>query len=160
MRIRTSNLFSSWQRAKAPYLTSAMGTRYFYLVEEYFSHLDIINHPYCDATWVNKSPLYLEGAKRKKRVPQPRIELGISGSQPDEMTIFLLWQNKRETPLGIEPRNNSSVDCRNSTMRRSPFCDFKGGEVIQRFELWSTGSKPVILTTIRYHQKFGVCRLG
>ena len=29
----------------------------------------------------------------KKGVPQPRIELGISGSQPDEMTIFLLWQS-------------------------------------------------------------------
>lgn len=37
----------------------------------------------------------------------------------------------------------------------------KRNEVIQRFELWSTGSKPVILTTIRYHQKLRkVCRLG
>ena len=65
---------------------------------------------------------YREGAlkqgKKRGRVPQPRIELGISGSQPDEMTIFLLWQKYKETPLGIEPRNNSSVDCRNSTMRR------------------------------------------
>ena len=26
-------------------------------------------------------------------MPDPRIELGISGSQPDEMTIFLVWLN-------------------------------------------------------------------
>lgn len=44
-----------------------------------------------DQAGENSNPK-LQAPAGAKRVPQPRIELGIPGSQPGEMTIFLLWQ--------------------------------------------------------------------
>lgn len=86
-RIRTSNLFGSGhlsQGALPNFSHGAVG----YVVLEDEIHAVLYIKTITGATGRTQTQVFAEA----KRVPQPRIELGIPGSQPGEMTIFLLWR--------------------------------------------------------------------
>lgn len=86
-RIRTSNLFGSGhlsQGALPNFSHGAVG----YVVLEDEIHAVLYIKTITEAKGRTQTRVFAEA----KRVPQPRIELGIPGSQPGEMTIFLLWR--------------------------------------------------------------------